>query len=75
MRCARPVQEGTESGKFFHDSRQPAAPDLSRSWKKSPVEAAKAAGGEIALPPTEIPGHGKFAIYVQGGIDHGLWQV
>ena len=39
------------------------------------VEAAKAAGGEIAHPPMEIPGHGKFAIYVQGGIQHGLWQL
>ena len=24
---------------------------------------------------TEIPGHGTFAIYLQGGIDHGLWQL
>ena len=39
------------------------------------AEAAKAAGGEIVHPPMEIPGHGKFAIYVQGGIHHGLWQV
>lgn len=39
------------------------------------AEAAQAAGGEIAHPPMEIPGHGKFAIYVQGGIHHGLWQV
>jgi predicted enzyme related to lactoylglutathione lyase len=39
------------------------------------AEAAKAAGGEIAHPPMEIPGHGKFAIYVQGGVHHGLWQV
>ncbi len=38
------------------------------------AEAAKAAGAEIAHPPMEIPGHGKFAIYIQGGIHHGLWQ-
>jgi hypothetical protein len=31
-------------------------------------------GAEIAHPPMEIPGHGKFAIYVQGGVHHGLWQ-
>ena len=24
--------------------------------------------------PMEIPGHRKFAIYIQGGIHHGLWQ-
>ncbi len=39
------------------------------------VEAAKAAGGAIAHPPLEIPGHGTFAIYIQGGIHHGLWQI
>lgn len=38
------------------------------------TEAARQAGGEIAHPPMEIPGHGKFAIYFQGGIQHGLWQ-
>ena len=42
---------------------------------KSAVEKAKAAGGEIALPPMEIPGRGTCAIYVQGGIQHGLWQL
>jgi predicted enzyme related to lactoylglutathione lyase len=39
------------------------------------VAAAAAAGGEIAVPSTEIPGHGKFAIYFLGGIEHGLWQL
>jgi predicted enzyme related to lactoylglutathione lyase len=39
------------------------------------VDAAQAAGGEIAMPPTEIPGQGKFAIYILGGIQHGLWQI
>ncbi len=31
--------------------------------------------GEIGHPPIEIPGHGKFAIYIMGGVHHGLWQV
>ena len=39
------------------------------------VKEATEAGGEIAVPPMEIPGHGKFAIFLQGGIDHGLWQL
>lgn len=39
------------------------------------VEAAEAAGGTIALPPMEIPGRGRFAIYILGGINHGLWQI
>lgn len=38
------------------------------------VEAAQAAGAEIAMPATEIPGHGKFAIYFQGGNQYGLWE-
>ena len=43
------------------------------------IDAAAAAaveqGAEIAHPPMELPGHGTFAIYIQGGIHHGLWQV
>ena len=38
------------------------------------VEAAKAAGAEIAVDAMEIPDQGKFAIYILGGIQHGLWQ-
>lgn len=38
------------------------------------VKAAEKAGAEIAIPPMEIPGQGKFSIYILGGIDHGLWQ-
>ena len=39
------------------------------------VAAAVAAGGEVAHPPLAIPGRGTFAIYIQGGIHHGLWQL
>lgn len=39
------------------------------------VDSATRAGAEIAMNPTEIPGLGKFAIFIQGGIDTGLWQV
>jgi len=42
---------------------------------ESAVEAARATGSEIAMPPTQIPTRGKFAIYIQGGIQHGLWQI
>lgn len=48
-------------------------------WLVNDVEAALAAaveaGAEVAHPPMEIPGHSTFAIYIQGGIQHGLWQV
>ena len=39
------------------------------------AKAAQAAGAKIALPPMEISGGGRFAIYIQGGIEHGLWQL
>lgn len=39
------------------------------------IKAAEAAGAEVAMRPTKIPGHGAFAIYLLGGIDHGLWQL
>lgn len=39
------------------------------------TEAASAAGGEIAHPPMEIPGYGTFAIFIEGGVYHGLWQL
>lgn len=42
---------------------------------KAAVAAAEKAGGKVAIPPMEIPGQGTFAIYVLGGIDHGLWEM
>ena len=48
-------------------------------WLVDDIEAAVAAvaeaGGEIAHPPLEIQGKGTFAIYIQGGVHHGLWQL
>jgi predicted enzyme related to lactoylglutathione lyase len=42
---------------------------------KASVAAAAESGAEIAIPPTEIAGHGQFAIVIQGGIESGLWQL
>jgi len=39
------------------------------------VNAAEAAGAQIALPPMEIPGQGTFSTYLLGGIEHGLLQL
>lgn len=36
--------------------------------------AAREAGAEIAIPPLELPGQGTFSIYIQGGVQYGLWQ-
>ncbi len=59
----------------MHEAEKPVVRPY---WLVDDIEAAVAAaveaGGEVAHPPMEIPGHGTFAIYIQGGIHHGLWQ-
>jgi uncharacterized protein len=59
--------------------RTTEAPVVRPYWLVDDINAAVAAvveaGGQIAHPPMEIPGHGTFAIYLQGGNDHGLWQL
>jgi predicted enzyme related to lactoylglutathione lyase len=47
-------------------------------WLVADIEAALAAAvkaGGHAHQPMNVPGHGTFAIYLQGGNDHGLWQL
>ena len=39
------------------------------------VDAAVAAGGQLAVPPMPLPGYGQCAIYMLGGNQHGLWQL
>ena len=60
----------------LRDSEEPVVRPY---WLVTDIEAALAAavqaGGQLAHPPLEIPGHGTFAIYLQGGNDHGLWQL
>ena len=59
----------------MHETEEPVVRPY---WLVDDIEVALAAavkaGGEVAHPPMEIPGHGIFAIYIQGGIHHGLWQ-
>jgi predicted enzyme related to lactoylglutathione lyase len=38
------------------------------------VQQAEAAGAEVAYPPTQQGQRGTFAIVLQGGVEHGLWQ-
>ncbi len=60
----------------MHDAEDPVVrPYALVDDVEAAAQAAEAAGAEIAHPPLEIPGHGKFAIYIQGGIHHGLWQL
>jgi len=39
------------------------------------LDAASKQGAFVAHAPLEIPGKGTFAIYIQGDVDHGLWQL
>lgn len=59
--------------------RETEEPVVRPYWLVDDIEAAVAAaekaGAQIAHPPLEIPGHGTFAIYIQGGVQHGLWQL
>ncbi len=60
----------------MHETEEPVVRPY---WLVDDIEAAIAeaveAGAQVAHPPLEIPGHGTFAIYIQGGIHHGLWQL
>ena len=35
---------------------------------------AEESGATLAYPPTRQGDHGSFAIVIQGGVEHGLWQ-
>jgi predicted enzyme related to lactoylglutathione lyase len=58
--------------------RETEDPVVRPYWLVDDIEAAVAAtvaaGGEVAVEPMEIPAHGTFAIYLHGGVQHGLWQ-
>jgi predicted enzyme related to lactoylglutathione lyase len=59
--------------------RETEAPVVRPYWLVEDIAAAVdevvKSGGEIAHPPMEIPGHGRFAIYFSGGVELGLWQL
>lgn len=59
--------------------RDTEEPVIRPYWLVDDIEQAVAnveiAGAEIAMPPMEIPGKGKFAIYLLGSNDHGFWQL
>jgi predicted enzyme related to lactoylglutathione lyase len=59
--------------------RDTEEPIIRPYWLVDDIEAALDAvtrqGAVVAHPPLEIPGKGTFAIYILGGVDHGLWQL
>lgn len=60
----------------MHEAEEPVVRPY---WLVDDIESAVAAavqsGAEVAHPPLEIPGRGKFAIYTLGSVHHGLWQL
>ena len=59
--------------------RETEEPVVRSHWLVDDIGAAVAvavnAGGVIAHSPMKIPGHGTFAICIQGGIEYGFWQI
>ena len=55
------------------------APVVRPYWRVLDVEAALTAaaakGAGIAMALTDMPGRGRVAIYIQGGVDHGGWEA
>lgn len=60
----------------MHDAEEAVArPYFITETLNETVDALRALGVEIAVPPMEIPGRGTIAIYFVDGIQYGLWQV
>lgn len=61
-------------GPMREDEAPVVRPYLLTDNIEAAIAAAEAAGAEFAMRATPIPGEGVFAIYVLGGIEHGIWQ-
>ena len=61
-------------GPLRDDETPVVRPYLLVSDIEAAIAAAEAAGAEFAMRATPIPGEGTFAIYMLGGIQHGIWQ-
>ena len=59
--------------------RDTETPVVRPYWLVDDIEKALAdavaQGAEVAHPPLELPDKGTFAIYIQGSVEHGLWQL
>ncbi len=73
-----PLPEGSSIG-VRGPLRETETPVIRPYWLVDDIEAALEAAAEqgafVALPPMEIPGKGSCAIYIQGDVDHGVWQL
>jgi predicted enzyme related to lactoylglutathione lyase len=59
----------------MHEAEEPVVrPYVLVDDIQSAAQMAVECGGEMMHPPMELPGEGWFAIFGQGGIQHGIWQ-
>ena len=59
----------------MHSAEEPAVrPYILVDDVEAAAQVATAAGGQLAVPPMEIPGEGRFALYFQGDNQFGLWE-
>ena len=60
----------------MHDQEEPTVRTYIRvADLESSVKKAEELGATIILGAMEIPGRGSIAIYLNGGIEQGIWQV
>jgi predicted enzyme related to lactoylglutathione lyase len=73
-----PLPDGASIG-VRSPLRETEKPVVRPYWLVDDIEAALDAvsnqGALVAHPPLKVPGKGTFAIYIQGEVDHGLWQL
>ena len=59
----------------LHDAEKPVVrPYVLVEDIEAAIKAATADGAKVMVPPMELPGQGTCALYLLGGIEHGLWQ-
>ena len=60
----------------MHDQEKPVVRTYLRVTDvETSARRAVELGATVALEPLEIPGQGRIAIYLHGGIEQGIWQV
>ena len=60
----------------MHEQEQPTVRSYVRvADLESSTEIAEESGAPVILGSMEIPGRGRIAIYMYGGIEQGIWQL
>jgi len=60
----------------MHEAEEPTIrPYILVDDIETAARAVTETGGELMVPPMEIPGRGRIAIYSQGGVQHAFWEA